>query len=427
MRSSEAGTVHIIGAGVAGLAAAVRLTQSGRAIVVHEATAQPGGRCRSYYDHVTDMAIDNGTHLLLSGNHAALGYLRAIAADSLLEGPAAAEFQFVDVASDARWTVRLNNGVVPWWIFAKSRRVPQTRARDYLPLMRLMWASGDRPLNELMTCGGPLYQRLVEPLFLAALNVRPANGSGKLAGALVRETLALGGKACRPLIAPDGIGNALVEPALRWLRDRDVPVVLRHGLHALRFAGERVSHLEFGDEHVPLADNDRIILAVPSYAAAMLVPGLTTPTAYCSIVNAHFRVDPPPNQPRMIGVVNGTAEWIFALPGRVAVTVSDAGHLLDLPRTELAQRIWRDVAAVMKLPADPLPPWQIVRERRATFAATPEENAKRPGAETGWRNLLLAGDWTATGLPATIEGAVRSGNRAADLVLGHGVTSRAAA
>ena len=64
-----------------------------------------------------------------------------------------------------------------------------------------------------------------------------------------------------------------------------------------------------------------------------------------------------------------------------------------------------------------LPPWQIVRERRATFAATPEENAKRPGAATKFSNLYLAGDWTDTGLPATIEGAIRSGNRAADFAL----------
>jgi uncharacterized protein with NAD-binding domain and iron-sulfur cluster len=64
-----------------------------------------------------------------------------------------------------------------------------------------------------------------------------------------------------------------------------------------------------------------------------------------------------------------------------------------------------------------LPPWQIVRERRATFEATPEQNALRPPAITRWKNLFLAGDWTDTGLPATIEGSVRSGNRAADLVL----------
>jgi uncharacterized protein with NAD-binding domain and iron-sulfur cluster len=82
----------------------------------------------------------------------------------------------------------------------------------------------------------------------------------------------------------------------------------------------------------------------------------------------------------------------------------------------LADKLWREVAAVAGLPMT-LPPWQIVRERRATFAATPSENAKRPAAPTAWRNLWLAGDWTRTGLPATIEGAIRSGNLAADLAV----------
>ena len=86
-----------------------------------------------------------------------------------------------------------------------------------------------------------------------------------------------------------------------------------------------------------------------------------------------------------------------------------------MPRVQLAAQIWLEVAAVAGIAA-PLPPWQIVRERRATFAALPGEDAKRPGARTRWNNLLLAGDWTATGLPATIEGSIRSGNRAAELI-----------
>jgi monoamine oxidase len=120
--------------------------------------------------------------------------------------------------------------------------------------------------------------------------------------------------------------------------------------------------------------------------------------------------------PPMIGVVNATVEWLFAFPGRLSVTISDAGTLTDLPREELAAKIWGEVAALAGLDGTPLPPWQIVRERRATFEATPEEDAKRPGPVTPWRNLFLAGDWTATNLPATIEGAIRSGHRAAELV-----------
>jgi uncharacterized protein with NAD-binding domain and iron-sulfur cluster len=114
-------------------------------------------------------------------------------------------------------------------------------------------------------------------------------------------------------------------------------------------------------------------------------------------------------------VLNGTLQWLFAFPGRLSVTISAGDRLIDTPREELAKTIWSEVARLTGLPPE-LPPWQIVRERRATFAATPEQDARRPGPITGWRNLLLAGDWTDTGLPATIEGAIRSGNRAADLV-----------
>ncbi len=166
---------------------------------------------------------------------------------------------------------------------------------------------------------------------------------------------------------------------------------------------------------IDLAPEDAVILAVPAYAAAAFVPGLQTPTAHRGIVNAHFRIDPPADAPLMLGVINGTSEWIFSFPGRIAVTISDAARFFDMPRAELAQEIWREVAKALRL-SETLPPWQIVRERRATFAATPEENAKRPGPRTAWPNLILAGDWTATGLPATIESAVRSGNRAADLI-----------
>jgi len=147
-----------------------------------------------------------------------------------------------------------------------------------------------------------------------------------------------------------------------------------------------------------------------------VVPDLQAPSAFRAIVNAHFRLDPPADLPPMIGVLNATTEWLFSYPGRLSTTTSAADRLLDQSREDLAATIWREVSTVTGLPAE-LPPWQIVRERRATFAATPEENAKRPGTGTKFANLYLAGDWTDTGLPATIEGAIRSGNRAADLVL----------
>jgi squalene-associated FAD-dependent desaturase len=408
-------TVHIIGAGLAGLSAALKLCGRGARVVVHEATAFAGGRCRSYHDATLGMTIDNGNHLLLSGNHAALAYLSDIGAERLLVGPKAAEFPFVDAANGERWTLRLGDGRLPLWIFDAGRRVPGTRAFDYLALAGLLWPRAGKSVGEIIACDGLLYRRLVEPLLLAALNVDPPEGSAKLASAVIRETLAAGGQACRPLIARDGLGPTLIEPALALLQKRGATVRLEHQLRAVRFGADRAEALDFGGETVLLAPNDAVVLAIPPYAAASLVSGLTAPNEFRAIVNAHFRIAPPAGQPPILGVLNGTAQWIFAFPGRVSVTISAGDRHIDMARDILIKAIWSDVARATGLPAE-LPPWQIVRERRATFAATPAQDARRPGAETRWRNLALAGDWTNTGLPATIEGAIRSGNRAADLI-----------
>jgi hydroxysqualene dehydroxylase len=333
-----------------------------------------------------------------------------------LIGPTAAEFPFLDLKSRARWTLRFDDGRLPFWIFDSKRRMPGTRALDYLSVARLLWGSPDKTVAETITGKGTLYSGLIEPLLLAALNIDPPQGSARLAAAVIRETLAAGGRACRPLIARDGLAPTLIEPALDYLRGRGAEIRLEHQLRAMRFAAQRVGALDFGDETVRLGDTDAVILAVPPYAAASLVAGLTVPNEFRAIVNAHFRIEPPAGQPPILGVINGTTQWIFAFPGRLSVTVSAGDALLDTPREQLARTIWAEVAQASALPAEPTPPWQIVRERRATFAATVEQDRRRPGARTAWRNLLLAGDWTDTGLPATIEGAIRSGNRAAELV-----------
>src|SRR5262245_4482471 len=408
-------TIHVVGAGLAGLAAAVRLAARGAHVAVHEAAGQAGGRCRSYHDPQLDMVIDNGNHLLLSANHAALDYLRLIGAADRLVGPDKAEFDFIDLKTDERWTVHINDGLIPLWLFDARSRPLGTTAGEFLAMAKLMLPTG-KPIGEVIDCTGPAYERFLGPLMLAALNCDPKEGSARLAARIIRESIMRGGKACRPLIAREGLGHTLVEPALAFLDTRDAPVRFGQRLRALTFAGDRVEALDFGDENVMLTLGDRVVLAVPPMVAASVVPNLQTPTAFRAIVNAHFRLDPPAELPPMIGMLNSTTEWLFCYPGRLSTTTSGADRLLEQSREELAAVIWREVAQVAGLSGD-MPPWQIVRERRATFAATPEENARRPGAATAFGNLYLAGDWTDTGLPATIEGAIRSGNRAAELAL----------
>lgn len=402
----------MVGAGLAGLSAAMALVERGYHVTLSEAARAAGGRCRSYHDPQLGQRIDNGNHLILSGNVGVRRYLARIGASDRLSGPKEASFPFVDLRDGTRWTLRPNAGRLPWWVLSGKRRVPGTRARDYLAMARLLAAPAGRAIGETIPAGGILWDRLIAPLMVSALNTPPAGGSAALAGAIVRETLAKGGRACRPLIATPDLSAAFVDPALDWLARHGSELRTSRRLRAIATGAGRATALDFQDGGDAVAPDEPVVLALPAWAAAALLPGLVVPTAHHAIVNAHFAMPAPAGAPPVTGLVGGTADWIFAFPDRLSTTTSAADALCDEDRETLARRLWADVAAALRLPAG-LPRWQIVRERRATFAATPAQDRLRPGAATALANLFLAGDWTRTGLPATIEGAVRSGETAA--------------
>jgi squalene-associated FAD-dependent desaturase len=410
------GTVYVVGAGLSGLAASVALVGRGARVVLIEGAGQAGGRCRSYLDPVLNQAIDNGNHLILSGNHATFDYLHTIGAADRLAGPEQARFPFVDVRDGARWTVAPNDGAIPWWVLSSKRRVPDTSTGEYLAIAKLLAASPSKRIQEVIACGGNLWERLLRPLLLAALNTEPEAASAGLAAAVLRETLMKGGRAYRPRIASPHLGSTFIDPALEYLKSKGAEARFGSRLRCIELADSRTAMLDFADDPIAVGASDRVVLATPAWVTADLLPDVLTPTEFRSIVNAHFAIAPPAGAALMIGVIGGTAEWVFAFADRISVTVSSADAIVDHDREELAKTLWRDVAVAHGLNME-VPPWQIVKERRATFAATPEQAKRRAKAETRWSNLFLAGDWTDTGLPATIEGAVRSGNRAAELAL----------
>ena len=409
---------YVIGGGVAGLAAATALAQRGAQVELFEAGPQAGGRCRSYFDPNLGLTIDNGNHLVLSGNHAVYAYLQRIGAAAALHGPEHATVDFIDLPENLRWRVSLNDGLIPFWVLNQATRVPGTVVKDYAAYAPLLWAKKTATIAEAVKARGMLWRRLVQPYLLAALNTQPAEASAALAGSVMREGLMAGGRACRPRIAHPDLAAAFVTPALAFLESKGAKVHLGQRLRRFTIAGTGVRALEFADATIPTGMKDAIVLAVNAPVATDLVPGLTAPNEFRAIVNAHFKRPGPPGAPLMLGVIGGLAEWIFSFPDRISVTISGADAIVDEERESLAARIWEDVTRALQLD-EPPPPWQIVKEKRATFAATPAQDALRPGPRTATRNLLLAGDWTQTGLPATLEGAVRSGHTAAGLAARH--------
>lgn len=386
---------------------------------MHEAAGHAGGRCRSYFDAALGRRIDNGNHLVLSGNTGVAGYLADIGGGDGLGGPARAEFPFIDLASGERWTVRPNGGIVPWWIFAPSRRVPGTGAHDYLSALRLAWAGPEATVAQCLNGDGKAFARFWEPLAVAVLNTEASAGAARLLWPVLRETFGRGEAACRPRMVAEGLSECFIDPALEHLERAGAAVHFHHRLRRIEFAGSRVRALHFVSVGtVAIGRDDAVILAVPPQGAEALVPDLLVPLASRAIVNGHFLLPEPVDRPQVLGLIGGLCHWLFLRGDVASVTISAADKIGETPGNALAEAMWAEIIRALDLGRGQLPPHRIVKEKRATFAQTPAEVARRPKARTRFANLFLAGDWTDTGLPATLEGSVRSGNTAAEAVAG---------
>ncbi|MEM9011285.1 MAG: hydroxysqualene dehydroxylase HpnE [Pseudomonadota bacterium] len=419
------GAVHVVGAGLSGLATAVRATRAGWTVHLYEATDHAGGRCRSFHDARLNRMIDNGNHLVLTGNTSVAAYLGEIDAKDGLKPAAEAALPFVDVETTKRWQVAMNDGPLPWWVFMPSRRVPETRPLDYLGGLGLARAGADDTVADVITGRGPLWRRFWEPMVIAVLNTVPERASAKLLWAVMRETFARGGGASRPMFAPEGLGTALIAPAVRWLEAADATLRFQAPLKGVEVEDGRAATLRFSDGDIAVGPEDRVVLALPPTRLRAVLPEVEAPDDIAAIVNAHFLLDDADDlkaAPPILGVLGSKTQWIFSREGVASLTISAAHDLglAEVPSDELIPELWDETRRALGLPADATyAAARVLREKRATFDQSPAGVRRRPQPRTPLTNLLLAGDATDTGLPATIEGAVRSGHRAASLLNGN--------
>ena len=402
---SSTATCHVIGAGVAGLVAALRLADQGRAVMLHEATPVAGGRCRALPD-----GTDNGTHALMGANRAALRFLADIGAR---EGWVEAEPEGLPVFDLADGSARrIAASPLAWRDPAK--RPPGLSASAFAALLRLALPIGDRPVAEVMAAHPVLYRALIEPLTVAALNTPGHEASSARLGVVLRRLGRPGAGAV--LVAREGLGPDLISPALRALQKSGVTTRFGVRLRAMTEAEGRIIALHFGEDSIVLEARDQVVLALPPWEVGRLIPKLRVPERHAPILNLHF-AHQTAGPVRFIGVLGGLTQWVLVRPSGVSVTVSAADAEMEEQAPDLAPRAWAEILAAVEAfgvpgewPEAP-PAMRAVKERRAT----PRHAVGMPPQPPRqiYRNLVLAGDWTWPRLPATIEAAVLSGEAAA--------------
>jgi hypothetical protein len=409
MPTAMTGTTHVVGAGIAGLSAALALTRMGRQVVLYDAAKQAGGRCRTVTS-TGGFVHDNGTHVLFTANTAALAMIDEIGARSDWIEPEPTGLPIYD--AERRAFVRI--GLSPWSWTDPALRPEGLSFRCILGLLRLALPWPDRPVGEIAGRTA-IAGSFIEPLTEAVLNTPMPEASSRRLGRALRRLARPG--AARLLVARRGLTENLIAPALLTLSGRAAHLRPGQRLQALRRDEDQATGLVFGDRTIALGEGDSAILALPPWEIARILPELAVPRTCEPILNLHAPIRGPV-RPRFIGLRGGLAQWLLMREDHLSVTVSSAGEVIDADAAALASRIWRDIApalAALGVAAETDAPsdLRIVKEKRATIRQAAGALPQPPVRPL--RNLALAGDWIGT-LPATVESAARSGRRAADAI-----------
>jgi squalene-associated FAD-dependent desaturase len=436
--------VLIIGGGFAGLAAAVALTEAGCPVRLLEQKPFLGGRARSFLNPATGSVVDNGQHILMGCYHSTLRFLATIETLDRVHFQKGLTVHFLE--RNGRLTVlQCPTLPSPWHVLLGVLRSRSFTFRDKLEILRLggrlQWAKamnqGSKAVSvrEWLTQLGQSQhlQRNFWDLFcLAALNEDPSVASGALFARVLRSALFTSSADSRIGIPRVGLSDVYVDAATAYVRARGGQVECSRSVASLLVGkGECQGVRLFSGEEIEAA---RVLSAVPWFQLARVLPGeLVRREPFFApfislrpapIISIHLWFDRPITELDFVGLRGTTLQWLFnkgnilgSGENYISLVLSGARQHIDRAKEELL------AAALLEL-GDLFPVAQkaqllhslVIKERFATFSPSCEAEPLRPHARTPVRGLYLAGDWTATGLPATIESAVQSGYTAAGCI-----------
>ena len=426
------GRVVVVGGGLAGLAAATELADLGLAVTLVEARTRLGGATFSFQRG--DLLVDNGQHVLLRCYTEYLGFLRRIGAADRIDMQH--RMHIPVLGTDGTLGSISRTGLpAPLHLLGSLARyrllsvTDRMRAGLAVPSMRRL--NPDDPALDEQSLGAWLRRHgqndatiaaLWNLITVAALNCDADEASLALAAKVFRTGLLDRSANCDIGVPNVPLSRLHGEPAMSHLVERGADVRLHAPVSEIRRSGNAFEVVA-GDDVLAA---DAVVVATPAEAAGKLVPGLAADLGHSPIVNVHVVYPRRVTELPFVAVVGSPVQWAFdrtAISGLtqgqyLAVSVSAAGQWIDQPTGRLREQFLPEIGRVLPGAAGQVPTdFFVTRERAATFRQAPGSRRSRPAQLTGTPGLVLAGAWTSTGWPDTMEGAVRSGRNAARIVL----------
>jgi len=440
--------VIVVGGGFAGLAAATALAEEGASVVVLEGRPYLGGRARSWLDPETGQVVDNGQHLFMGCYRETLRLLARLGTLESLTLQPRLSMHLIDRGGEiGTFTlpalpapIDRITGFLRYPGLTMSERWGLTRVARAVRREAGRAAGGDQSLErqtvtewlDHLKQGDEAKRRLWHPISISALNELPDRASAAMLTPVLREAFLGGVDNARLGVPSIGLSELYAEPAAHYLRQRKCSVRLRSPVRRIliedgRFSGVMLGsgeRLDGGAVVVTVAHSELLDLLPPEVAAQPGFAGVPD-LEWSPIVSVYLWFGGPVFDLPFAALVDGTWHWIFdrrAMGDReggaqgVTLVCSAARHLVDRTIESLVRSALDDLHAfVPDARRATLRRSLVIKEKRATFSPGCGTAARRPGPQTPYPGLYLAGDWTSTGLPATIEGAVQSGHACARL------------
>ncbi len=440
--------VAIIGGGLSGLAAAVELASHGVHVALYEQAPKLGGRCYSYTDESTGDIVDNGQHVLIGAYKNTFRYLGLIGTKQFLRAQNALQLPLYHPAKGfAEFKVsrlpkplHVTAGMLKFNLLSFKERQQllnigimirrwNSKLEQHLSSLTVdQWLTELHQSNEAKQC-------LWFPLAISIMNELPGRASAMLFARSLKSAL-LGKKSDASMFIPViGQTELYVTPAERFLLDRKAKIFRNAEVTTVDVSHSRATGITLKDGTGCHAKH--VIIAVPPHSLEKLLPKelqSLEPFSHaeqfsCSpIVSIHLWFEREFMKTEFLGLINSRLQWIFnrrkiiggekSITGFLSAVISGAYDVVDLPKEQIVKIALEDLQKVFpESGKTSLLHSIVIKEKRATFSPTNDVEAFRPGTVTPIENCLMAGDWTNTGVPATIEGAVLSGFKAAKVIL----------
>ncbi len=421
--------IIVIGGGFAGLSAAAYLSNSGHSVYVYEASPKLGGRAYSFIDSATGDTIDNGQHILMGCYKETLEFLTLIGADKNLIYQNKLSVNFVQ---REKGITPLSSGILPYPfnLISAIFRYKAISFLDRLKIMKLMLRLTFIDINflkelsieEWLTTEGQSEQckkSFWEIISVGTLNTNTKKASAYIFVQILKEMFFKGNFSSTIIIPKTGLSEMYCNNAQVFIEKNNGKINLSHSINELIVENDIIKKLNINGEIVQ--NFDFIISAVPSYSFHKILKYKfrheNSEFTYSSILTIHLWLKENKLSELFYGFIDSPLHWVFNHKKHITIVISDADQYNDKNNEEILDIVLPELKTYLNLDSELITSTKIIKEKRATFIPSNILLEKRPQSNTEIRNLFLAGDWINTGLPSTIESAVKSGKKAAEMIL----------